>query len=87
MIGNKGGDLTKIFQELKSRQQGVQVNGAKALHLYMMKQRENSEELFFKLIELFKSSEKHEILGGLIAINKILKTIGEIQIVHFRRMN
>ena len=84
MRNNMGVELNKIFSELRSKSVQQQTNAGKTLHLLMIKHREYSEDIYYKLIELFKSSEKHEIQGALIALNKILKVIRDTpQIVHF----
>lgn len=76
-------ELHKIFQDLKSKTGSMQDLGTKALHNFMESHRELSDEVFFLLLELAKSNEKHEIMGLFKAINRIVKAIRETQTLPF----
>ena len=76
-------ELDKILADLKSKNPVVQSASAKSLQLLLEAHQELSDEVFFRLLEPTKSTEKHEILGVFQAINKIVKAIGETKTLPF----
>eukprot|EP01022_Parablepharisma_sp_SALTPOND_P010231 TRINITY_DN1420_c0_g2_i1.p1 TRINITY_DN1420_c0_g2~~TRINITY_DN1420_c0_g2_i1.p1 ORF type:complete len:2697 (-),score=257.94 TRINITY_DN1420_c0_g2_i1:82-8172(-) len=76
-------ELDKILLDLKSKNPAVQSASAKALQTLMENHRELSDEVFFRLLEPTRSTEKHELLGVFQAINRIVKAIGETKTLPF----
>jgi len=76
-------ELDKILFDLKSKNPTIQKNSAKALQQLMENHRELSDEVFFRLLEPTRSTEKHELLGVFQAINRVVKAIGETKTLPF----
>lgn len=76
-------ELDKILVDLKSRNPTMQTSSAKSLQAFMEAHRELSDEVFFRLLEPVKSTEKHELLGVFQAINRISNAIGEAKTLPF----
>eukprot|EP00831_Metopus_contortus_P084827 TRINITY_DN9725_c0_g1_i2.p1 TRINITY_DN9725_c0_g1~~TRINITY_DN9725_c0_g1_i2.p1 ORF type:complete len:966 (-),score=161.96 TRINITY_DN9725_c0_g1_i2:100-2997(-) len=76
-------ELEKIFLDIKSKTPTVQNSGCKTLQTFMETHRELSDEVFFRLLELAKSTEKQDILGLFLAVNRIVKAIRETQTLQF----
>ena len=76
-------ELDKILTDLKSKNPAIQSASAKSLEALLEAHQELCDEVFFRLLEPTKSSEKHEILGVFQAINRIVKAIGETKTLPF----
>ena len=63
-------EIDKIFTELKRKNYTTQIEAAKNLQSFMISHIDQSDEVFFRLQELSKSNEKHEIVGFFHAINR-----------------
>ncbi len=82
-MSNLTSEMNQIFMELRSRQWGVQLHGAKQLQQFVIRHREYTDESIYRLMEHFKTTERNEILGCFLSINKLLKVIPEMRTVQF----